>query len=82
MQSSNGHGQARFHTTDVPELNTKKGQSPDQNHQRKRQMLVPIVEQMLARKEASKAFGKFTLEVTWKDGLIYEVDIVDMASYK
>lgn len=79
---SNGHVQERFQMTDVPELNTKKGQSPDQNHQRKRAMLVPIVEQMLARKEAAKAFGKFTLEVTWRDGLIYEVDITDKASYK
>lgn len=72
----------RSSVTELPELNGKKGETTDMGHERRKQALVPIIMEMVNRKEAAGAYGKFTIEVIWRGGEIAGVDITDHASYK
>lgn len=72
----------RASVTEMPELNGKKSESTDVTHLRRKQSLVPIILEMVQRKEAAGAYGKFTIEISWRGGEICGVDITDHASYK
>ena len=67
---------------EAPDLNSKPGEVPEDSHTRRKSMLVPIVEQMVAIKEAAGAFGTFAIEIVWRNGMIHSVDITDRTSYK
>lgn len=72
----------RSTVTQVPELNSRKGEHSDVSHIRKKALLPVIIEQMVLCKEAAGAYGTFTLEIVWRNGEITAVDITDHASYK
>lgn len=72
----------RSTVTELPEMNGKKGETSDQGHDRRKQALVPVIMEMVSRKEAAGSYGKFTIELTWRGGEIVGVDITDHTSYK
>lgn len=68
--------------TESPQLNKRTDETTDESHARRKAMLIPLIEEMVATKELAKAYGTFTLEVIWRNGEIAGLDITNHASYK